>query len=90
MAPRWQQIAGLASRLFLFPVVTKTFQAICGFGVPVDLKARTVIFGTVFKANYKFPTNATQITNPIVTYARKKRAATRWDLYAVLGRALEM
>ncbi|KAJ3627769.1 hypothetical protein MTP99_015119 [Tenebrio molitor] len=77
-------------RTLVWPPGGSKLLAICGFGVPVDLKARTVIFGTVFKANYKFPTNATQITNPIVTYARKKRAATRWDLYAVLGRALEM
>ncbi|RZC39203.1 uncharacterized protein BDFB_009817 [Asbolus verrucosus] len=65
-------------------------QIIAGFGIPVDLKRETVIVGTVFKANYKLPTNVSDIKNPYVFYQRKKRAATRWDIYGMLSQAIEM
>ncbi|KAJ3666043.1 hypothetical protein Zmor_001499 [Zophobas morio] len=77
-------------RTLIWPEGGSKLLAICGFGIPVDLKPETVIVGMVLKANYRFPTNASEITNPIVTYARKKRALNRWDLYALLSQALEM
>lgn len=62
---------------------------IAGFGIPVHLKIETVIVGTVFKAVYKLPKNITELET-YVTYERKRRSATRWDIYQLLAQALEM
>ncbi|XP_044258572.1 uncharacterized protein LOC123007373 [Tribolium madens] len=77
-------------RTLIWPKGTGVVQAIAGFGIPVDLKKETVIVGTVFKATYHVPENVTELKAPYVTYERKKRSATRWDIYNVLSQAFEM
>ncbi|RZC36108.1 DM4 12 domain containing protein [Asbolus verrucosus] len=79
-----------AKRTLIWPQGGSKLLAIAGFGVPVELKSPTVIFGTVFKGNYRFPTNVSQIREPYVLYERRKRAATRWGIYGLLAQAIEM
>ncbi|XP_044258932.1 uncharacterized protein LOC123007612 [Tribolium madens] len=77
-------------RTLIWPQGGSKLLAIFGVGIPVDLKPETVIVGMVIKANYRYPTNVTELRQPFVTFQRKKRGASRWDLYALLTQALEM
>ncbi|XP_064212286.1 uncharacterized protein LOC662568 [Tribolium castaneum] len=90
LAANGQDSLSREKRTLIWPQGGSKLLAIFGIGIPVDLKTETVIVGMVIKANYRYPTNLTELRQPFVTFQRKKRGASRWDLYALLTQALEM
>ncbi|KAJ3666044.1 hypothetical protein Zmor_001500 [Zophobas morio] len=85
-----KNVVSREKRTLIWQEGASRLQVITGFGIPLDLKRETVIVGTVFKANYVVPMNISQLVNPYVFYQRKKRASSRWDIYKLLSRAIEM
>lgn len=61
-----------------------------GVGLPLVLNDESIIVGFVTKAAYHLPYNSTQITNPGITFVKKKRDISRWDLYGVMAEIAEM
>ncbi|XP_056633361.1 uncharacterized protein LOC130442965 [Diorhabda sublineata] len=60
-------------------------QFIFGLGLPLEVEHHAITLGTVFKAFYELPTNASVYTQPsLPVLGRSKRSTSRWVLYEVL------
>ncbi|CAH1113418.1 unnamed protein product [Psylliodes chrysocephalus] len=63
---------------------TNWVQFIFGLGLPIDVERHAITMGTVFKAFYTLPTNASAYLAPNIDYTRRKRSTSRWLLYESL------
>ncbi|GJQ74285.1 hypothetical protein Trydic_g19182 [Trypoxylus dichotomus] len=67
-------------------------QMVVGIGLPVEVQGTSVTWGAVLKSYYLLPTNSTQYTDPLAwidVTSRKKRQASRWDMYSMMERFAE-
>ncbi|XP_028134621.1 uncharacterized protein LOC114329643 [Diabrotica virgifera virgifera] len=58
-------------------------QFIFGLGLPIEVERHAITLGSVFKAFYLLPTNASSYTEPAIGVVAK-RSTSRWTFYEIL------
>ncbi|XP_018575984.1 uncharacterized protein LOC108914621 [Anoplophora glabripennis] len=76
-------------RFLLFEPEDNFIQLIIGVGIPVEIKSHAVVFGWAYRAVYGLPTNLSELM-PMDYNERKKRSASRWDIYQMMEQMSEV
>lgn len=65
------------------------FQIIFGIGIPFEVDGQSIVLGTAVKAYYTLPDNSSYFLHPELSYERKRRTVSRWNIYGFIEEYLE-